>query len=207
MFLGAFIIISGYVPPTYPFDKQGKSEKEPSGISHAFVPEAVQGTDSSEKKASPRFSDRSVKGERSFLPIIQRASFRYDIDPALVKAIIMAESEYNPNAISVKGAKGLMQLMPVTARVLGVDDVFNPEQNIHAGVRHFKFLLEQFEGDVKLALAAYNAGTRHVRRYNDIPPFKDTKRYLKQVFRYYEFYKEKGLRTPGRNNTSVLPRK
>ena len=119
----------------------------------------------------------------------------------------MAESEYNPNAISVKGAKGLMQLMPVTARVLGVDDVFNPEQNIHAGVRHFKFLLEQFEGDVALALAAYNAGTRHVRRYNDIPPFKDTKRYLKQVFRYYEFYKEKGGRTPGRNDASVLPRK
>ena len=82
--LGAFIIISGYVPPTYPFDKPEKSEKEPLRSSHAFVPETVPGTDSREKKESPRFFDRSVKGERSFLPIIQRASRRYDIDPALV---------------------------------------------------------------------------------------------------------------------------
>ena len=79
--------------------------------------------------------------------------------------------------------------MPVTARSLGVNDIFNPEQNIHAGVRHFKFLLKQFDGDIKLALAAYNAGSKSVRRYKDIPPFKDTKRYLIKVFRYWEFYK------------------
>ena len=187
--LGAFIIISGYAPLTYPFGKPEKSVQEASGSSQAFIPETVPDTNSSEKRESPPFSDRSVKGERLFLPIIQRAALRYDIDPALVKAIIIAESDYNPNAISVKGAKGLMQLMPVTASFLGVDDVFNPEQNIHAGVRHFKFLLKQFDGDVKLALAAYNAGSRHVKRYNAVPPFKETKRYLKKVFRYYELYK------------------
>jgi len=188
---GAFILTSGYVPLTYPFDKPEKSVQEAPRSSQAFVPETVPDTDSNDKKESPPFSDRSVKGERSFLPIITRAALRYDIDPALVKAIIMTESEYNPNAISIKGAKGLMQLMPVTARTLGVDDVFNPEQNIHAGVRHFKFLLKQLDGDIKLALAAYNAGLSHVRRYKGIPPFKDTIRYLKKVFRYYEFYKER----------------
>ena len=190
--LSAFIIFSGYVPLSCPFGKPEKTVQEVSGSSQTFVPEMVPDTDSSEKKESPPVSDLSVKGERSFFPIIQRASLRYNIDPALVKAIIRVESEYNPKAISVKGAKGLMQLMPVTAKYLGVYDAFNPEQNIHAGVRHFKFLLKQFDGDVKLALAAYNAGTRHVKRYNDIPPFKETRRYLKKVFRYYEFYKERG---------------
>jgi soluble lytic murein transglycosylase-like protein len=187
--LGAFIILGGYVPITYPFDKPEKSVQETSGSSQTFVPERVPNTDTIEKKERPPISDRSAKEERTFFPIIQKVSLRYNIDPALVKAIIRVESEYNPNAISNKGAKGLMQLMPVTARYLGVDDVFNPEQNIHAGVRHFKFLLKQFDGDVKLALAAYNAGTRHVKRYNAIPPFKETKRYLKKVFRYYELYK------------------
>jgi soluble lytic murein transglycosylase-like protein len=190
--LFVFFIISGYVPLTYPFGKPEQSVQEAPRSSQALVPETVPDTEPSDKKESPPFSAPSFKGEQSFLPIIQRVSLRYDIDPALVRAIIMVESKYNPNAISVKGAKGLMQLMPVTAKYLGVDDVFNPEQNIHAGVRHFKFLLKQFDGDVILALAAYNAGSRPVKRYKDIPPFKETKRYLKKVFRYYEFYKEGG---------------
>ena len=190
--LGALIILCGYFTLTSPLVKPGKSVQETSISSQTFVPETVPNTETSEKKKSPPISDHSAKGERTFFPIIQKASLRYNIDPALVKAIIRVESEYNPNAISNKGAKGLMQLMPVTARYLGVDDIFNPEQNIYAGVRHFKFLLKQFDGDVKLALAAYNAGTRHVKRYNAIPPFKETKRYLKKVFRYYDFYKERG---------------
>jgi soluble lytic murein transglycosylase-like protein len=190
--LFVFFIISGYVPLTYPFDKPEQSVQEAPRSSQALVPETAPDTEPSDKKESPPFSAPSVKGEQSFLPIIQRVSLRYDIDPALVRAIIMVESKYNPNAISVKGAKGLMQLMPVTAKYLGVDDVFNPKQNIHAGVRHFKFLLNQFHMDVKLALAAYNAGSRPVKRYKDIPPFKETKRYIKKVFRYYKFYKEGG---------------
>ena len=190
--MGAFIIIGGYVPITFQYSKPENTGQAESSNDETAIPEAVSGINPVEKKERPPFSELSIKGERSFQSIIQRAALRYEIDPNLVKAIIMAESEYNPNAISVKGAKGLMQLMPVTARSLGVDDVFNPEQNIHAGVRHFKFLLKQFDGDVKLALAAYNAGSRHVRRYKGIPPFKDTKRYLKKVYRYYEFYKEKG---------------
>ena len=133
---------------------------------------------------------RFKKRERLFHPIIIKVSRHYQVDPALVKAIILAESEYNPNAISRRGAKGLMQLMPRTARSLGVEDIFDPEHNIKGGVRHFKGLLKKFEGDVKLALAAYNAGSGRVRQYKGIPPFKATKRYIKKVVEYYEIYKQ-----------------
>lgn len=120
--------------------------------------------------------------------IIQTASL-HEIDPALVKAIIMAESGYDARATSAKGAKGLMQLMPGTAEALGVEDVFNPRQNISGGVRYFKQLVHQFNGDVKLALAAYNAGSKNVRRYKGIPPFKSTQYYIKKVLKYYQVYK------------------
>jgi len=130
------------------------------------------------------------KKERLFHPIIIQEANRHEIDPALVKAIIMAESGYNPNAISKKGAKGLMQLMPSTAQALGVEDAFNPEQNISGGVRYFKQLVNRFDGDVKLALAAYNAGSRKVRHYQGIPPYKSTHYYIEKVFKYYELYKD-----------------
>jgi soluble lytic murein transglycosylase-like protein len=128
--------------------------------------------------------------DKLFNPIIREVAGRHDMDPALIKAIIMAESGHNPKAVSKRGAKGLMQLMPITAKSLGVEDVFDPEHNIKAGVVYFKKLLNQFDGDVKLALAAYNAGSRKVRKYKGIPPFKATKIYIRKVFRYYEKYKE-----------------
>ena len=129
------------------------------------------------------------KKERLFHPIILQVASRHDIDPALVKAIIMAESGYNPNAISKRGAKGLMQLMPSTAEALGVEDVFNPEQNISGGVRYFRQLVNRFDGDVKLALAAYNAGSKIVIHYQGVPPFKSTHYYIEKVFKYYKLYK------------------
>ena len=135
-----------------------------------------------------------IKGnqaERLYHPIIIKAASHHQVDPALVKAIIMAESSYNPRAISKKGAKGLMQLMPATAQALGVEDSFNPKQNISGGVRYFKKLVNRFDGDVKLALAAYNAGSKNVRRYQGIPPFKATHYYIKKVFKYYQFYKNR----------------
>jgi soluble lytic murein transglycosylase-like protein len=121
--------------------------------------------------------------------IIQTAS-QHQIDPALIKAIIMAESGYNTKAVSKKGAKGLMQLMPGTAQSLGVEDIFNPHQNITGGVQYFKQMVNRFNGDVKLALAAYNAGSRNVRNYNGVPPFKATHSYIKKVFKYYQIYKD-----------------
>jgi len=143
--------------------------------------------------ANTEYSLPSIGGknaERLLHPIVIQAASLYQVDPALVKAIIMAESGYNARAISNKGAKGLMQLMPATAQALGVEDVFNPKQNISGGVRYFKQLVNQFDGDVELALAAYNAGSRNVRHYQGIPPFKATRFYIKKVFKYYEIYKE-----------------
>jgi soluble lytic murein transglycosylase-like protein len=98
------------------------------------------------------------------------------------------ESRYNPRAVSHRGAQGLMQLMPTTARWLGVKDSFNPQANIDAGVRYFRRLLDRFNGDVKLALAAYNAGSRYVRKYNGIPPFKSTHEYIKKVLEYHRHF-------------------
>ena len=130
------------------------------------------------------------KKEHLFHPIILQEASRHEVDPALIKAIIMCESGYNPNAISKKGAKGLMQLMPLTAQALGVEDAFNPEQNISGGVRYFKQLVNRFDGDVKLALAAYNAGSKKVRHYQGVPPYKATHYYIEKVFKYYELYKD-----------------
>ncbi len=128
--------------------------------------------------------------EQRFDSLIHKVANRYEVDPALVKAIIKAESGYNPKAISKRGAKGLMQLMPGTAKALGVEDCFDPEHNINGGVKYFKDLLERFNGNVKLSLAAYNAGARKVRRYGGVPPFKATKYYIDKVFEYYSLYKQ-----------------
>lgn len=131
-----------------------------------------------------------LHADRLFDPIIFQAANRHDVEPALVKAIIMAESGYNSKAISNKGARGLMQLMPATAEMLGVEDYDHPEDNINAGVKYFKQLLDQFDGNIKLALAAYNAGSGKVRAYQGVPPYKQTQDYIKKVFEYYRFYKE-----------------
>ena len=134
--------------------------------------------------------DDDCNTERLLQPVILEASKRYQVDHAIIKAIIMAESSYNLMAISNKGAEGLMQLMPNTARELGVTDSFNPTQNIHAGVRYFKKLLKRFKGNVRLALAAYNAGSENVREYNGIPPFKATHSYIEKVLYYQRYYQK-----------------
>jgi hypothetical protein len=134
--------------------------------------------------------DDDCDTERLLQPVIMEASERYKVDHAIIRAIIMAESSYNIVAISNKGAEGLMQLMPNTARELGVTDSFNPTQNIHAGVRYYKQLLKRFKGNVQFALAAYNAGSENVREYNGIPPFKATHSYIKKVLFYQRFYKK-----------------
>jgi len=127
--------------------------------------------------------------EGRYMEIIIEAAERYGVDPALITAVIKAESEFNPRAVSHRGARGLMQLMPATARALGVKNSFNPEHNIHGGTKYMKQLLDQFDGKVKLALAAYNAGSRKVRKYQGVPPYKVTRSYIRKVFSYYEDYK------------------
>lgn len=117
--------------------------------------------------------------------IITRASRRHGISFPLLKAIIKVESNFNPRAVSKKGAKGLMQLMPDNIRILKIKDPFDPSENIMAGARYFRELLERFNGKVQLTLAAYNAGPNRVDRYQRIPPYKETENYIKKVMAYY----------------------
>ena len=131
-----------------------------------------------------------------FLNIIVLAAERHQVEPALVMAIIQAESRYDPNAVSEKGARGLMQLMPGTAKSLGVENIFDPLQNIDAGVRYLKRLILRFKGNWKLALAAYNAGVYNVIRHGGVPPFPSTRIYVRRVIAYYQRYKNEPLKSP-----------
>jgi soluble lytic murein transglycosylase-like protein len=122
--------------------------------------------------------------------LILQAAHAHDIEPALIRAVILAESNYNPRAISKRGARGLMQLMPRTAAALGVEDLFDPADNINGGVKYLRQLLDRFDNDMRLALAAYNAGSRHVRNYNGVPPFRATRLYIKKVFKYKGIFQQ-----------------
>jgi|GEM_PF-1295579 len=116
-----------------------------------------------------------------FTRVIQQAASEFNLDTALVRAVIHAESAFNPRAVSQKGATGLMQLMPATQQQFQVSDAFEPEQNIRAGSQYLAQLLVAFQGDLSLALAAYNAGPATVKRYNGIPPFAETQAYVERV--------------------------
>ncbi len=116
---------------------------------------------------------------------IDMAAARHNVDPNLVRAVVKVESNFNPNAVSRKGAMGLMQLMPSTARQLKVRNPFDPEQNVDAGVRHLKQLLESYGGDVKLTLAAYNAGSGAVARSAGVPRFAETQNYVRRITNLY----------------------
>ncbi len=125
--------------------------------------------------------------------LIQKASEKYNIDSALIKAVIKAESNFNHRAVSPVGAKGLMQLMPATAADLQVQDAFHPENNIDGGVRYLRYLLRLFKDNLTLALAAYNAGEGAVARYNyTIPPYRETQNYVQRVLHYLNHYRNGG---------------
>ena len=121
--------------------------------------------------------------------IITKAANKFKLDPALIKAVIKAESNFNHRAVSPVGAQGLMQLMPATASSLKVEDSFHPEKNIEGGARYLSYLLTLYKGDLTLALAAYNAGEKAVAKYNyNVPPYRETQNYVKRVFSYYRSY-------------------
>ena len=134
-------------------------------------------------KTNPRHSTKK------FDDIIANASQQYGVSFPLIKAIIKAESDFDPRAVSEKGAKGLMQIMPENFKLLGINDPFDPSQNIHAGARYFKQMYDRFKGKLALSLAAYNAGPTAVEHYKTVPPYEETEAYVERVLKFYYSYK------------------
>lgn len=151
------------------------------------VTDIVTGTTAS-SAADDSFSkimqSTSENTKTSLDDIFERAAAKYNVPVSLLKAIGKAESGFNPDAVSRSGAQGVMQLMPATARSLGVTDSFDPEQNIMGGANYISQMLAKFDGDVSLALAAYNAGPGNVSKYGGIPPFTETQNYVQKVLGY-----------------------
>jgi soluble lytic murein transglycosylase-like protein len=136
-------------------------------------------------------------------PLIFKAAEKYNIHRNLIKAVIKAESNFNPQAVSRAGARGLMQLMPMTAYAYQVKDSFEPEENIEGGVRYLRYLLNLFQGDLYLSLAAYNAGENAVISYRGVPPYRETRNYVQRVLRFYEEYsKESKTVIPASRSTN-----
>jgi hypothetical protein len=130
-----------------------------------------------------------TSGKAAYDPDIRRIGKRYNVDPPLIKAIIHTESDFNHRAVSKRGALGLMQLMPDTARELQVANPFDPKENIEGGTRYFRQMLDNFNNDLILSLAAYNAGPGLVRRTGGVPKIAETRRYVYKVLRQYKVYK------------------
>ncbi|HEX3011900.1 MAG TPA: lytic transglycosylase domain-containing protein [Syntrophomonadaceae bacterium] len=124
-----------------------------------------------------------IDSNRSFSDIIKKASEKYGVDQNVIKAVIKQESSFDPNAVSSCGAQGLMQLMPSTAKSLGVNNPFNAEENVMAGTHYLKQKLDEFNGDLHLALAAYNAGSGAVHKYGGVPPYKETRAYVDRIIK------------------------
>src|SRR5262249_59925219 len=135
-------------------------------------------------------------GTGSFAALTQAAASRYSVDADLITSVIASESNFDPKAISRRNARGLMQLLPQTAARLGVKNIFDPSENIDAGTRYLRDLLQRYRNDLALTLAAYNAGPERVQQYGRIPPYAETQSYVRRIKRAYD--KRKSLAPPGK---------
>ncbi len=149
-----------------------------------------------------------ILSEEELEPVIRRFSQQHQLHPALIRAIIKAESDFDPRAVSRAGAIGLMQLMPQTAVRLEVRDLYDPEDNIGGGTKYLRQLLDRFRGNLPLALAAYNAGEHVVDRYRALPPITETRQYVRKVLRYYRLFLTRDLAVTGHlipSSESAMP--
>ena len=138
---------------------------------------------------TPSYNKSAKQYIRDYDSAINKASKKFSIEPSLIKAVIKAESDFDQTVVSHKGAQGLMQLMPETATEMEVADPFNPEENILGGTRYLSLMLGRFKNDLKMALAAYNAGPERVEEYRGIPPFPETQNFVERVLKYYGQYR------------------
>jgi soluble lytic murein transglycosylase-like protein len=163
-----------------------------SASDHAYSSITSSSEPSLEENDSAGRRPRAINqaNRQFYTPQIELIAKNYGLDPKLMHAVISAESAYNPTAISDKGAMGLMQLMPDTARRFGVPDPFDPVANMHGGARYLRWLMDRFQNNLNLVLAAYNAGEGAVERYgNTIPPYEETRTYVVRVLDYYNYYR------------------
>lgn len=151
------------------------------GVLHQGRPADLTTAVSTMASSTPVLPEAPVAQDRKYDDIIAEASAEYGVDPDLVRAVITAESRFDPDARSQAGAQGLMQLMPILSKELGIKDPFNPRENVFGGVKYLSKMLDRHDGNVTLALASYNAGPRNVDRYKGVPPFKETRGYVKKI--------------------------
>lgn len=157
-----------------------------SGDSPVFIPSNLYSGQGSLAEAISSYPSISTNYGTNYDEIIKRAAERYNVPEKLISSIIKQESNFDPSATSSAGASGLMQLMPGTAKYLGVTNSFDPEQNIMGGAKYISQMLTQFDGNIETALAAYNAGPGAVKKYDGIPPYKETQNYVQKVMNYFQ---------------------
>jgi soluble lytic murein transglycosylase len=180
------------LPPSVLADEQVYGYVGPTGLM------SLTNVPTNERVAAVRRKARyhSGVGDLELEQAVNRAAQQHHVQPALLLAVMKAESSFNPIAVSKAGAVGLMQLIPETAIRHGVRNLYDANDNISGGAKHLRYLLNRFHGNTRLALAAYNAGERKVDRYGQIPPYKETQDYVKKVLVYYRSYKKEGWVMP-----------